>query len=184
MTALETLWTGISNQPQSQNHLVYWLCSIRLSKQHSTVEREWCFPFGPTGFICIIQISPSAIRRGLEYVHRSPASRKRRRKRNPVPGGITGPPCSWGDIKTGTWPSRLGLRWDNEVWLLVLRDSDYWVITLQSADPSSRQRGRLTETRRKFQTATFRQEVISGRKSHKGARYQDILTDWPTDRQW
>jgi hypothetical protein len=25
-------------------------------------------------------------------------------------------------------------------------------------------------------TATFRQEVISGRKSHKGARYQDILT--------
>jgi hypothetical protein len=30
---------------------------------------------------------------------------------------------------------------------------------------------------RKFQTATFRQEVISGRKPHKGARYQDILTD-------
>jgi hypothetical protein len=25
-------------------------------------------------------------------------------------------------------------------------------------------------------TANFRQEVISGRKSHKGARYQDILT--------
>jgi hypothetical protein len=33
---------------------------------------------------------------------------------------------------------------------------------------------------RKFQTATFRQEIISGRKSHKGARYQDILTDWPS----
>jgi hypothetical protein len=29
---------------------------------------------------------------------------------------------------------------------------------------------------RKFRTATFRQEVISGRKSHKGARYQDWLT--------
>jgi hypothetical protein len=28
---------------------------------------------------------------------------------------------------------------------------------------------------RKFQTATFRQEEISGCKSHKGARYQD---DW------
>jgi hypothetical protein len=26
---------------------------------------------------------------------------------NPVPGGITGPVCSWGDINTGTWPSRL-----------------------------------------------------------------------------
>jgi hypothetical protein len=33
---------------------------------------------------------------------------------------------------------------------------------------------------RKFQTATLRQEVISGRKSHKCARYQDILTDWLT----
>jgi hypothetical protein len=37
-----------------------------------------------------------------------PASRKRRQKGNPVLGGITGPPCSWGDINTGTWPSRLG----------------------------------------------------------------------------
>jgi hypothetical protein len=33
---------------------------------------------------------------GLEYLHRNPASRKRRRKGNPVPGGITGPPCSGG----------------------------------------------------------------------------------------
>jgi hypothetical protein len=33
---------------------------------------------------------------GLEYLHLSPASRKRRRKGNPVPGGITEPPCSWG----------------------------------------------------------------------------------------
>jgi hypothetical protein len=33
---------------------------------------------------------------------------------------------------------------------------------------------------RKFQTATFRQEVISGGKCHKGARYQDILPDWLT----
>jgi hypothetical protein len=45
---------------------------------------------------------------GLEYLHRCPASRKRRHKGNQVPGGITGPPCSWGDINTGTWPSRLG----------------------------------------------------------------------------
>jgi hypothetical protein len=33
---------------------------------------------------------------GLEYLHRSPASRKRRQKRNPVAGGITGLPCFWG----------------------------------------------------------------------------------------
>jgi hypothetical protein len=32
----------------------------------------------------------------------------------------------------------------------------------------------------KFQTATFRQEVIFGLRSHKDARYQDTLTDWPT----
>jgi hypothetical protein len=33
---------------------------------------------------------------GLEYLHRSHASRRRPRKGNPVPGVITGPPCSWG----------------------------------------------------------------------------------------
>jgi hypothetical protein len=33
---------------------------------------------------------------GFEYLQRSPARRRRRRKENPVPGGITGPPCSWG----------------------------------------------------------------------------------------
>jgi hypothetical protein len=32
----------------------------------------------------------------LEYLHRIPASRKRRRKGNPVPRGMTGPPCTWG----------------------------------------------------------------------------------------
>jgi hypothetical protein len=30
---------------------------------------------------------------------------------------------------------------------------------------------------RKFQTTIFRQEIISGRKAHKGTGYQDILTD-------
>jgi hypothetical protein len=32
---------------------------------------------------------------GVEYLHRSPATR-RSREENPVPGVITGPPCSWG----------------------------------------------------------------------------------------
>jgi hypothetical protein len=31
---------------------------------------------------------------GLEYLHRSPASRKRRQNGNRVPMGITGPPCT------------------------------------------------------------------------------------------
>jgi hypothetical protein len=33
---------------------------------------------------------------GLEYFHSSPATHRRRRKRNPVPGVITAPPCHWG----------------------------------------------------------------------------------------
>jgi hypothetical protein len=33
---------------------------------------------------------------GLEYRHRSLASRKRRQKGNPFPGGIAVPPYSWG----------------------------------------------------------------------------------------
>jgi hypothetical protein len=40
----------------------------------------------------------------------------------------------------------LRLRWDSKVWLRVLRDLHNWVITLQSADSSSRQRGRPTQT--------------------------------------
>jgi hypothetical protein len=32
---------------------------------------------------------------GFEYLHRSPESRRRRRKGNHVPGVITGPPCFW-----------------------------------------------------------------------------------------
>jgi hypothetical protein len=44
---------------------------------------------------------------GFEYLHRSSASRRRRRKGNPVPG------YNWaalflGDVNTGTWPSRFG----------------------------------------------------------------------------
>jgi hypothetical protein len=32
---------------------------------------------------------------GVEYLHRNPASRRRRRKGNSVPGSITRPSCSW-----------------------------------------------------------------------------------------
>jgi hypothetical protein len=45
---------------------------------------------------------------GIESLHRSPASRKRRRKGNPVPGDIARSPCYWRDINTGIWPSILG----------------------------------------------------------------------------
>jgi hypothetical protein len=45
---------------------------------------------------------------GFEYLHRSPASRRRRRKGNPVPGGVTGPPCSWGILIRGPNPPGWG----------------------------------------------------------------------------
>jgi hypothetical protein len=34
------------------------------------------------------------------------------------------------------------LRWDSNIWLWVLRDSDHWQFALTITDPSSRQRGR------------------------------------------
>jgi hypothetical protein len=51
----------------------------------------------------------------FEYLHHSPASRRRRWKGNPVPG----------DINMGTWPFRLGETriWDSKIWSWVLRNS-------------------------------------------------------------
>jgi hypothetical protein len=57
--------------------------------------------------------------------------------------GIPGGDINTGHVPQGPW----SLRWDSKVWLWVLRDSDHWVITLQTADPSSRQRGHPIETR-------------------------------------
>jgi hypothetical protein len=36
---------------------------------------------------------------GLECIHRSPVSNRKRRKGKPMPGGITGPPYHWGTYK-------------------------------------------------------------------------------------
>jgi hypothetical protein len=57
----------------------------------------------------------------LKYLHRSPESRKRQQKGNPVPGGINGPPCSWGIWMRGPrLPGWGSLRWDSTVWLWFL----------------------------------------------------------------
>jgi hypothetical protein len=63
---------------------------------------------------------------GIESLHRSPASRKRRRKVNPMPGGISGPPCSWEIWIRGPGPPGWGSLkiWDNKIWPWVPRDSD------------------------------------------------------------
>jgi hypothetical protein len=36
-------------------------------------------------------------------------------ERDPVPGGITGPPCSCGDINTGTWSQ----IWDSKIYCIL-----------------------------------------------------------------
>jgi hypothetical protein len=41
---------------------------------------------------------------GVDYLHRNPANRRRRRKVNPVPGSITGPSCSRGILIRGPGP--------------------------------------------------------------------------------
>jgi hypothetical protein len=43
---------------------------------------------------------------GFEYLHRSPVSRRRRRKGNRVPVGYNWATLFMGDINTRTWPSR------------------------------------------------------------------------------
>jgi hypothetical protein len=125
-------------------------------------QRSLCFPCGD----------------GLEYPHCSPASRKRRRKENPVPRGITGPPCSWGMWIWEPGPPGWGrLKWDSKVWLRVLRDSDHWVIALQTAGPSSRQRGRPTETRQQLPNSNVPTGSNIWSQVPEWARHEDILTD-------
>jgi hypothetical protein len=58
---------------------------------------------------------------GLEYLHRSPASRKRQQKGNPVPG----PPCSFEIyIRGPDPPGWSSLRWESKMWSWVLRGLD------------------------------------------------------------
>jgi hypothetical protein len=65
---------------------------------------------------------------GLEYLHRSSASRKRRQKWSPVPGGIAGPPCGDLALQVGGVPD------ESNIWLWVLRDSDQLVTALQTTE--------------------------------------------------
>jgi hypothetical protein len=106
--------------------------------------------------------------RWLEYLHRSPASRKN--KGNPVPEGYK-------------WPSRLGeSQIDSKVWLLVLSDSDHWVITLKILDSFSRQRGHPTETRPQLSDSNIPTENNIWSQVPQGCSIPRH-TDWLTDRQ-
>jgi hypothetical protein len=104
---------------------------------------------------------------GLEYLQRSPEGRKRRRKENPMPKGITGPPCSW---EIWIWrPGPLGcgsLIWDSKIWSWVLRDFDPWLTVL--ARPGS-------NCKSKLQTYPLIRE---------GAPYQEIRSFQTGNKIW
>jgi hypothetical protein len=72
------------------------------------------------------------------------------------------------------------IRWDSNVWLWVLRDSDHWQIALQITDPSSRQRGRpKTKSKGIFRRKKGKYKIWSW--TPKGVPH--TKTNWLTDRQ-
>jgi hypothetical protein len=75
-------------------------------------------------FIYVSRSNDSPSGGGVEHPHRSPASR-RRRKGNPVPGGITGPPCHWDSLvlQVGGWTPGW---WSCSVKELLLRNPKKW----------------------------------------------------------
>jgi hypothetical protein len=82
------------------------------------------------------------------------------------------------NIHTGPGPPGLrSQRWDSNIWLWVIRDSNLCVITLHITDMSSRQRGR---------PAWRRNKVIVTQKNlksvHLPGRGLDTKTNWPTVR--
>jgi hypothetical protein len=74
---------------------------------------------------------------GIEYLHWSPASPKRRRKGNPVPEG---PPCSWGIQIRGPSPPGWGSlkNWVNKIWFWVPWDSNTSGIALARTSRNSK----------------------------------------------
>jgi hypothetical protein len=87
-----------------------------------------CFVFCPPRIYVLrhSRLALQGMEEGSNYLHRNPASRKMRRKGNPEPGGITGPPCSSGGYIYGGLVLQVGEYriWDSNMWSWVLRDSD------------------------------------------------------------
>jgi hypothetical protein len=85
----------------------------------------------------------------FEHFHRSPASRTRWRKVNPVSGGITWPPCSWGIKMRRPGPPRLRETriWDNKMWSWHSRDSDLRMNALARINSNYKERPTLSTER-------------------------------------
>jgi hypothetical protein len=120
----------------------------------------------------------------------SPANRKRRQKGNPVPGVITGPPCSWGIYMSrtnGDLALQVGevsddtVKYDHEFYETSTQEWLLWqgpeAIT-HITDPSSRQKGRYKIINSQLSKINFEKKE----KLVAGPRWvPDTKTDWPTD---
>jgi hypothetical protein len=122
---------------------------------------------------------------GLEYLHRGHASRKRRQKGNPVPGGLTGFQHVPGDINTGPGTRWGSLKWDSKIWPWVLRDFDLRVTAL--ARPKSicavnyrsvlsLERALITNPQLSKQSFKEEEKLVTGLRC-----VPDTKTDCPTD---
>jgi hypothetical protein len=136
--------TNIANKPSKKKkpvHIVAYLFKARTVEQekqpllgsgspNTSVARQW---FSSSHEIAA-RDAIKTMEKWLEAVLFLAVLRRRRRKGNPMPGGITGPPCS-GVINTGTWPSSLGESWiwDSRIWSWVPRYSDLRTVLARSS---------------------------------------------------
>jgi hypothetical protein len=119
---------------------------------------------------------------GLEYLHHSPESCKRRGKKNPLPRGITGPPCSWRIKIWGPGPSNWGsLKRDSKIWSWVMWDLNPRVTALAIVQVN-------------YRPILLSERVFNIRKTHNcqiekknliiSFRWEtDTKTRWMTDRR-
>jgi hypothetical protein len=98
---------------------------------------------------------------GVEYLHRDPASRKRRRK--------------------GKYQI-----WDRKIWSWVLRDSDPRKTTLPRASSIYKRQTRplVREGAPQKQDRNCQREIIIWTWAPDGARHQDLLLDSPSVAMW
>jgi transposase len=98
---------------------------------------------------------------GVEYLHRDPASRRRRRKGK----------------------SQI---WDSKIWSWVPRDSDPTKTALAGARSIYKRQTRplVREGAPQKQDRDCQKIINIWSRARDGARYQDLLTDWPSVAMW
>jgi hypothetical protein len=107
---------------------------------------------------------------GLEYLHRNHVSCKRRRKRNPVPRDITGPPCSWG-YKCGELVLQVG-RVSHET---VIYGYESFATLTSWVMCTAKYRPVLSSER-----APYMKKEVHDHGPQRAARHHDVLADWPS----